>query len=265
MPTALVISPHADDAAFFCGGTLAKRHAEGWETILVHVTDDCKDGMRGSRAEVQAQNHAQLRDAAQHLGITTIEDLGFETDCLCDSDRIALRERFVYLYRKYRPLAVFTFDPFARYEENQDHVVCARAAQEAFWVACFHLHHPEHLEAGLAPFSVGERWYFSRQQEDANHAEVISPYLQSKIDAVCAHGTMVRHILHQMRLQLETLGRRSEIVNDAIENDPRPLITGWVTASTCDDEGRHVERFRVERLGALEEFLMSISAAVEGA
>ena len=35
MPTALFISPHLDDVAFSCGGTLARLSDEGWRTVLV--------------------------------------------------------------------------------------------------------------------------------------------------------------------------------------------------------------------------------------
>lgn len=45
MKTALVISPHAEDAAAFCGGTLAKLTRQGWKVILVRVTDDRKDSV----------------------------------------------------------------------------------------------------------------------------------------------------------------------------------------------------------------------------
>ena len=51
MKTALVISPHADDAAAFCGATLAKFAAQGWKVVLVRVTDDAKDSVGHSIEE----------------------------------------------------------------------------------------------------------------------------------------------------------------------------------------------------------------------
>ena len=45
MKTAMMIAPHADDAAAFCGATLAKLAADGWHVILVRVTDDQKDSI----------------------------------------------------------------------------------------------------------------------------------------------------------------------------------------------------------------------------
>jgi LmbE family N-acetylglucosaminyl deacetylase len=118
MPTAMVISPHADDAAAFCGGTLAKFADQGWKVVLVRVTDDCRDSVGLTLEETRRRNTEELHQAARILGIAEIVELGYETDCLADVSEVALRERFVYLFRKYRPYAVFTFDPFGLYEGN---------------------------------------------------------------------------------------------------------------------------------------------------
>ena len=34
MPTALALSPHLDDAAFSCGGTLARLAGAGWRVVV---------------------------------------------------------------------------------------------------------------------------------------------------------------------------------------------------------------------------------------
>ena len=67
--TAMVISPHADDAAAFCGATLAKFADEGWHIILVRVTDDCKDSVGLTIEQTIAQNTKELHDAAAILGV----------------------------------------------------------------------------------------------------------------------------------------------------------------------------------------------------
>ena len=131
MPTAMVISPHADDATAFCGGTLAKLAHQGWTVILVRVTDDCKDSLGLSIDETIQKNADELRDAAKILGIREVVELGFETDMLADIPLGKLRERIVYLFRKYCPFAVFSFDPSGLYENNQDHVLVAQAVDGA--------------------------------------------------------------------------------------------------------------------------------------
>src|SRR5512143_1986087 len=105
MPTAMVISPHADDAAAFCGATLAKFAEQGWNILLVRVTDDRKDSVGLTIEETIARNTEELHQAAAILGIREIVELGFETDVLADIPLGVLRERIVYLIRKHKPYA----------------------------------------------------------------------------------------------------------------------------------------------------------------
>lgn len=268
--TALVLCPHADDAAAFCGGTLAKFAAQGWRVVLVRVTDDAKDSVGLTVEETIRRNTEELHAAAALMGIAEIVELGFPTDCLADVPETAIRERIVYMYRKYQPYAVFTFDPFGKFEGNMDHIRVARAAEEAFWVSCFDLHYPEHFAEGLAPFSPCERWYFGRCLPDANHAEDITDYLEARVAALCAHRTMMRNTLNQLVLQMRTWGRRSPLLEAVMDGDMSPLaeqILGGAAAEAAKTfglpEGRYAEIFRRERFGDLEVFLEAISEPIE--
>jgi len=268
MQTAMVISPHADDAAAFCGATLAKFADQGWRVILVRVTDDCKDSVGLTLEETKRRNTAELHRAAEIMGISEIIELGYETDCLADVSEVALRERLVYLFRKYRPYAVFTFDPFGLYEDNMDHVRVAQAVEEAFWVSRFDLHHPEHFDKGLEPFAVCERWYFGRHLPEANHAEDVSEYMEAKVEALCVHRTMMRNTMNQYRLQLQTWGRRMEWLEASMaeDGDMRPLLAlflqeqaNGVAAAFDLGPGRMGEAFRLARFGDLEELFQLMS------
>ncbi len=270
--TALAICPHADDAAAFFGGTLTKFAAEGWRTVLVRVTDDCKDSVGMSREQTVAVNTEQLHRAAAIMGVDEIVELGYETDSLADVSEVRLRERFVHLFRKHRPYAVFCFDPFGIYEGNMDHIVVAQAAEEAYWVSCFDLHHPEHLQEGLRPFCVCERWYYGRELPGANHVEDITDYIDAKIDALCAHDVMMRHLVMQLRLQAETFGRRVPLLDDAFSGDLRPLLTSFlhlradaVARRYGLAEGRKGEAFRLVRFGGFEELIQKYSVPIDGA
>ncbi len=272
MTTAMVICPHADDAAAFCGATLAKFAAEGWRIVLVRVTNDSKDSVGLSQEETILRNTEELHAAAKILGVAEIIELGYETDCLADAPMVPMRERFVYLFRKYRPYAVFSFDPFGLYEGNMDHIRVAQAVEEAFWVSCFDKHHPEHFEEGLAPFSVCERWYFGRNLPGANHAEDVSEYLEKKVEALCAHREMMRNTINQLRLQAQTFGRRLPLLDMAMEGDLRPLLAlvmqeqANAVARTFNlGEGRMGEVFRLERFGDMEEFVQALSEPIPGA
>ncbi len=277
MYTAMVISPHADDAAAFCGATLAKFADKGFRVIMVRVTDDCKDSIGLTLEETRRRNTAEMHEAAKILGISEIVDLGFETDSLADVSEVALRERIVYMFRKYRPYAVFTFDPFGLYEPNMDHIRVAQAVEDAFWVSCFDLHHPEHFDEGLEPFSVCERWYFARHLSDANHVEDVSEYMEKKVEALCAQKTMMRNTINQHRLQLKTWGRRVPWLENSMEGDMRPLIASFIqekgnaAAKNFKSEtlgmasGRMGEEFRLVRFGDLEGLFQELSEPLPGA
>lgn len=272
MHTALAICPHADDAAAFLGGTLTKLADEGWKTIIVRVTDDAKDSVGSTREATLARNTAELAVAARMMGVSETVELGFPTDCLGDVSEVSLRERMVYLFRKYRPYAVFTFDPFGLYEGNMDHIVTAQAVEEAFWVSCFDLHHPEHLAEGLKPFSVCERWYYGRNLPGRNYFIDITDQFERKIAALCAHDTMMRNLVNQLRLQAQTWGRRVPVLEEAFTGDLRPLLTQWMTLKGEAEAyagglpaGRLAESFRLVRFGGFEELMQRMSEPIPGA
>lgn len=264
--TALVVIPHADDAAAFCGGTIAKWASAGWRMVLVRVTDDWSDSVGLTRAETIQRNFDELRTAADILGVSEIVELGYPTDTLGDVSRVELRERFVYLFRKFRPYAVFSLDPYASFEPNLDHVVTAQAVEEAYWVACFDQHHPEHFEEGLSPFSVCERWYYARRLPEVTQVEDVTEYMDQRVRAFCAHDTMASNILNQVRLQLATAGRRSPLIEAAIAGDKSQLLGMALIQEAAEhaqeqglDEGRMAEVFRMTRFGALESLVEAIS------
>lgn len=272
MHTALAICPHADDAAAFFGGALTKFADEGWRTILVRVTDDAKDSVGLTIEETTRRNTEQLHEAARIMGVSEVVELGYATDCMGDISGPELRERFVYLFRKYRPYAVFTFDPFGLYENNMDHVVTAQAVDEAFWVSCFDLHYPEHFKEGLEPFSVCERWYYGRDLPGANHAVDTSGTIERKIDALAAHDLMMRHLIHQLRMQARTWGHTVPRLDEAFSGDIRPLLSTWLHAKADAEAqrfqlpaGGKAECFRLSRFGTFEEMFQALAVPIPGA
>ncbi|PWH19230.1 MAG: hypothetical protein DDG59_03530 [Anaerolineae bacterium] len=272
MPTALVISPHADDAAAFCGATLAKRAAQGWKIVLVRVTDDSKDSVGLSEEETRRRITAELHQAASILGIDEIVELGYETDRLFAVSELELRERFVYLIRKYRPYAVFSFDPDGWEENNQDHKRVAEAMDEALWVAAFDKHYPEHFKEGYQPYCVVERWFFGRKLPNPNRAEDISEFLEKKIDALCAHQTQMKHLLHQYQMQLAAWGRRVPWVDVSYEGDHKEIVAVFLQEQANAvarefglGEGRMGELFRYVRFGDLEELFQMMSEPLQSA
>jgi len=271
MRTALMVSPHADDAAAFCGGTLAKLAAEGWKVIIVRVTDDCKDSVGMTLESTREKNAADFRVAAKILGAAEVIELGYVTDRLADESLVGLRERMVYLFRKRRPYAVFSFDPYGLWEDNQDHVRVAQAVYEAFWVSAFDLHHPEHFAEGLKPFSVCERWFFGRELPKVNYVEDVTDFIGKKVEALSSHEAMIKNMLARFILQLDTWGRRVKLLEECKSGDHKSLINAFmeeqakgVAATYHLGEGRMGEAFRLERFGDLEGLFQLFSEPIEG-
>lgn len=89
MPTALALSPHLDDAAFSCGGTLNRLAANGWRVVMATVFTASVPDPRGFALACQldkglgpeidymALRRAEDAEAARHLGIAPPVHLPF--------------------------------------------------------------------------------------------------------------------------------------------------------------------------------------------
>ena len=254
----LVVVAHADDLALFLGGTVARWADEGWSVVVVRVTDDRWDSVALSETDTIAANRAEFGRAASILGVTEIVELGHATDRLADLSEVTLREQIIRQVRTHQPYALVTFDPYSMFgEDNQDHIVVAAATDEAFWTSQFDKHHPEHLADGLRPHGCYERWYFGRKVVDVTDVIDISATLDRKVEAACAHTTMMTNYANQLRLQAHTGGWELPVADDVLATgDVRPLLEPLVRAGaarTGQPHGLHAaEEFRVVRFGGLE-------------
>ncbi len=194
----LVISPHGDDSTIHAGGWIAQRTEAGDEVTILRVTNDEKDSFSGDIAATVAANRAEAEAAAAVLGAGF---LSFDyRDCEMDPlDETELRGRMVRVFREFRPDVVMGYDPWGPYEENPDHLKCARAMDDACWSANYPHFYPEQLAAGLSRHCVARRAYFSRTQHGANRVIDISSTLDRKIAAMQAHRTMSAAILQNTK------------------------------------------------------------------
>jgi LmbE family N-acetylglucosaminyl deacetylase len=97
---------------------------------------------------------------------------------------------------------VFSYDPWGHYEENPDHYVTAQAVEAACWMSGGRLDLPEHFAAGLQPHSVKEKYYFARGPQLVNRAVDIGPTLDTKLAAIRACRTMIRHMVKDLETSL---------------------------------------------------------------
>lgn len=255
--TVLLVVAHADDVALFLGGTVAAWADANWRVVVVRVTDDRWDSVGLDEQTTIDANAADLRESCRILGVTEIVELGWPTDVLGDASEVALRERIIREVRRQRPYALVSFDPYSMFgEDNQDHVVVARAVDEAFWTSQFGLHHPEHLTEGLVPHGCFERWYFGRRVMEVTDVVDISATLLRKVDAGCAHGTMLRNYANQLVLQARTGGWVLPIASAVVTSgDPRPLIEPLLRAGAAQTGEPYgvaaAEEFRIVTFGGL--------------
>ncbi len=263
----VVISPHADDASIFCGGTLAKLARDGWDVHMIRVTNDEKDSLDLSKEETIAANGREVRDMAEILGIAEIHDLDYINDELDPVSEVEMRGKFVRLFRQLKPQTVIGFDPWGIYEENPDHLKSARAADDACWQAAGHLHHAEHIEEGLEPHWIAERLYYARKLPEINHIVDITETMDVKIDAVCAHKTMMRNMMHGLRSKLAAAGLRIPVLDEITEEKTRVLLDQFLRGSAAE-AGQEIgveygEPFRRSRFGELDEFIDAFAVPLE--
>jgi LmbE family N-acetylglucosaminyl deacetylase len=230
----LLVVAHADDPAFFAGGTLILWARAGWRIVCLRVTDDRWDSAGLDQAETIRRNAIEFREAASALGISEVHDMGWQTDVLGDASRVKLREHIIHAIRRLKPYGLVTFDPSSMFfEDNLDHKVLAEAVDEAFWTAKFDKHHPEQFAEGLAPHACVERWYFGRTVVSVTHAFDVSSVLEQQLQAILCHRTMLANMVQQMVLESTTFGYLSPLVQRATTGDLRPLFeTLLVEAAT---------------------------------
>ncbi|NTV62902.1 MAG: GlcNAc-PI de-N-acetylase [Oscillochloris sp.] len=149
-PRILVVLAHPDDESFGMGGTLAFYAWCGVEVHLICATGGEEGEMDpqllegyGSIAERRA---AELRGAAQALGLTSVTMLGYRDSgmpgaeanrhpqALVAQPGEVVAARVVAEIRRLRPHVVITFDPIGGYR-HPDHIAIQQATVTAFHTA----------------------------------------------------------------------------------------------------------------------------------
>jgi LmbE family N-acetylglucosaminyl deacetylase len=122
---------HPDDESLGFGGTLARYAAEGAEVSLIVATR----GERGRYGDGTAPHpgpeelgkvrEAELRAAAEALGVRHVRFLGYRDGALDQADAVEASGRVAACLRELRPHVVLTFDPFGVYG-HPDHVAISQ-------------------------------------------------------------------------------------------------------------------------------------------
>ena len=114
----LLILAHPDDESFFAAG-LARRHVErGAKVALVTATrgdaGQVGDPPLCDRDALPALREAELREAADILGISEVHLLDYQDTRLAEAPIDQIRCELVALIRRHRPHVVITFDRTAK-------------------------------------------------------------------------------------------------------------------------------------------------------
>ncbi len=266
----LVIVAHADDMEFMAGGTIARMADMGYEVREVIATNNERGTLEPDwSAQFTADaRRGEARAGAKVLGVSTdIEFLGYEDGRLSETPLNELRERCLQAIRRHRPDVIFTWDPFTPYEEHQDHRAVAMAATEAAAFSHFPLYHPEHMEEGLAPHYVGERYYFAKAPRDVNKVVDISNYIDRKIEALCAHACQMEMTLIDLQTQLAASGLDIPLLRDADPKQYRPLIEmqikAWAASTGRPAGFAYAEEFRRVRYSGIDRWAGQFGVQLE--
>jgi LmbE family N-acetylglucosaminyl deacetylase len=122
----LVISPHPDDEAIGCGGTLRKHIVDGDHVRVCFLTSGEHGGRGANEEETRCKREREARISAVILGFHEIEFWG-EKDRALRAD-CRLIERLTSLIRDYRPNLIYVPNDL---ESHPDHRAAARLVRAA--------------------------------------------------------------------------------------------------------------------------------------
>ena len=188
----LVVTPHPDDAEFWCGGTVAKWIKEGAEVHYVL----CTDGSKGtSDRNVTAQDlgtrrRQEQRDAARVLGVNDVVELNHPDGELEDTSDF--RRELVRQIRLVRPDVVICPEPYRKnLAWHRDHRITGQVTLDAVHpFARDHLHFMELWEKeGLEPHKTGTVLFWGAEQP--NTCVDVADFLDIKVEAVMTHGSQM--------------------------------------------------------------------------
>jgi LmbE family N-acetylglucosaminyl deacetylase len=188
----LAVLAHPDDESLGFGGTLAKYAAEGVETHLVTATrgERGRFGAKGKTADPAEVGHvreAELRAAAEVLGIRDVSILCYPDGAVDQTDSaIAIRE-IVRQIRRTRPHVVVTFGPDGAYG-HPDHIAISQFTTAA--IACASdAGYSSDDESDDDPHAVAKLYYMAWRKEKWAAYQAAFRELISMVDGVPRQAT----------------------------------------------------------------------------
>ncbi len=201
--SALVVTPHPDDAEGGCGATMAKWIKEtGTEVVVLMCTNGDKgtsdrEMSPGELAEIREQ---EQRNASASLGVKDVVFLRHPDGTLEDNRQF--RGEVVREIRRHRPELIFCIDPYRiKNHTHRDHRMSGQVALDAAYSYAWSYHHfPEQLtQEGLQPHMAKEAYLWGT--EDADVFIDVTGYLEMKADSLSHHVSQMRRRSPEQRLE----------------------------------------------------------------
>jgi LmbE family N-acetylglucosaminyl deacetylase len=204
--TIVLFTPHPDDDAFCCGGTLARLVQQKNKVWIVIYTNDDKGSYD---PDMTSERLARIRKAEEEegnriLGIPKEQLiwLGHHDGMLEYVESKRLVEQATEIIRRYRPDIVMAPDPgddHIRWHKS-DHRMAALNTLDAIRAAEWHLYFPNHrLQLGLEPWKVPAYMFYYVLERDANLFVDVEPVLEKKIEAGLAHVSQFEPAVRKYR------------------------------------------------------------------
>jgi LmbE family N-acetylglucosaminyl deacetylase len=170
MTRVLVLSPHPDDEAIGCGGTICRHVAGGDEVRVIFLTSGEAGGHGASAAETAVVREREAAEAAEILGVKRIEFWRAPDGKLRAG--AALVSRLEAYLREYSPDFVYTTHSEEAHSDHKGAPRLLRAALD---------------KVGTWPqVRLFEIWTPLHQLD---HIEDISPFMETKLRAVRAYAS----------------------------------------------------------------------------
>ncbi|MCW5981606.1 MAG: PIG-L family deacetylase [Bryobacteraceae bacterium] len=237
------IHAHLDDIPFYAAGLCAKLIGEGYTGYVLRTSNDEKRG-GGTPAQNILSNEQEHIKMAEAVGFKEVFDLYYQNHEMDGISSLDLRGRIIFILRLIKADTVISFNPWGHGEENPDHWATGRAVEEAAWMCGIDTDFHEHLEAGIQPHPVLERYYFqARRGQPYNRVVDIGSHIEKKIASLVECKSQGGgNFGSQLRARLAKEGKRLPLLG----NDDRTADREYVRQFLLEDEREAGREFGLE-------------------
>jgi len=190
----LVVTAHPDDVDFGVAGSVATWVKAGIEVAYCVVTDGDAGGSDRSisRPDMAVLRREEQRAAACEVGVSDVTFLGYADGRVVPS--LELRRDIARQIRIKRPQRVLCPSPERMWDRigasHPDHLAVGEAAVCAVYPDARNpFAHPELLQEGLEPHTVGEIWLMAAP--GANRVVDVTDTFDRKVAALLCHRSQV--------------------------------------------------------------------------